>query len=61
MSILSNREIICECGETFEKNLWSAVSVSDNPELKEYYTEKISERKSIITFESRMAEIEKIL
>ena len=35
MSILSNREIICECGETFETNLWSAVSVSDNPELKE--------------------------
>jgi len=35
MSILSNREIVCECGETFETNLWSAVSVSDNPELKE--------------------------
>lgn len=35
--------------------------VLDNPELKEFYTNKISERKSIITFESRMAEIEKIL
>lgn len=35
MSILTNSEIICECGETFETELWKAVSVSDDPELKD--------------------------
>jgi len=35
MSISSNCEIICDCGETFEAELWTAVSVSDNPELKD--------------------------
>ena len=35
MSILSGREITCSCGHVFEASLWSAVSVSENPELKE--------------------------
>ena len=35
MSILSSREITCNCGHVFEASLWSAVSVSENPELKE--------------------------
>lgn len=35
--------------------------VLDNPALRDEFTKKISKRKSIINFESRMAEIEKIL
>ena len=35
MSILNLEEITCPCGEVFEAELLSAVSVSDNPELKE--------------------------
>jgi hypothetical protein len=35
MSILNLEEIKCSCGETFEAELLSAISVSDNPELKE--------------------------
>ncbi|MDD3922152.1 MAG: CpXC domain-containing protein [Endomicrobiaceae bacterium] len=38
MSISSNCEIICDCGETFEAELWKAVNVSDNPEIKELIT-----------------------
>ena len=35
MSILSNCEIKCSCGETFEAELWKAVNVFDDPDLKE--------------------------
>lgn len=35
MSISSLEEIKCPCGEVFEAELLSAISVSDNPELKE--------------------------
>ena len=35
MSILSNCEITCSCGETFEAELWKAVNVFDDPDLKE--------------------------
>lgn len=35
MSILSNCEITCHCGEVFEAELWTAVSISENPELKD--------------------------
>ncbi|MDR1940714.1 MAG: CpXC domain-containing protein [Endomicrobium sp.] len=35
MSISNLEEITCSCGETFEAELISAISVSDNPELKE--------------------------
>ena len=35
MSISSIEEIKCPCGEVFEAELLSAISVSDNPELKE--------------------------
>ena len=35
MSILSNCEIKCSCGETFEAELWKAINVFDDPDLKE--------------------------
>lgn len=35
MSISNLEEITCPCGEVFEAELLSAISVSDNPELKE--------------------------
>lgn len=35
MSILSNCEITCSCKETFEAELWKAVNVFDDPDLKE--------------------------
>lgn len=35
MSISNLEEIKCPCGEVFEAELLSAISVSDNPELKE--------------------------
>lgn len=35
MSILSNCEIKCGCGETFEAELWKAVNVFDDPDLKD--------------------------
>ncbi|MDR3049923.1 MAG: CpXC domain-containing protein [Elusimicrobiota bacterium] len=35
MSISNTEEIKCSCGETFEAELLSAISVFDNPELKE--------------------------
>ncbi len=35
MSILSNSEITCHCGDVFEADIWTAVSVSENPELKD--------------------------
>jgi len=35
MSISNIEEIKCPCGEVFEAELLSAISVSDNPELKE--------------------------
>jgi hypothetical protein len=35
MSISSYEEIKCPCGEVFEAELLSAISVADNPELKE--------------------------
>ena len=35
MSILSNCEIKCSCGETFEAEIWKAVNVFDDPDLKE--------------------------
>ncbi|MDD5020946.1 MAG: CpXC domain-containing protein [Endomicrobiaceae bacterium] len=35
MSILSNCEITCHCGEVFGAELWTAVSISENPELKD--------------------------
>jgi hypothetical protein len=35
MSILSNCEITCHCAEVFEAELWTAVSISENPELKD--------------------------
>lgn len=35
MSILSNCEIKCSCGETFEAEVWKAVNVFDDPDLKE--------------------------
>jgi len=35
MSIFNLEEINCPCGEVFEAELLSAISVSDNPELKE--------------------------
>ena len=38
MSILSSSEITCHCGEVFEADLWTAVSISENPELKDIIT-----------------------
>ena len=35
MSILSNCEITCSCGETFEAEVWKAVNVFDDPDLKD--------------------------
>lgn len=35
--------------------------VLDNPELREYYKNKIMERKSIITYQERIREIEKLI
>ena len=35
MSILSNCEIKCNCGETFEAEVWKAVNVFDDPDLKD--------------------------
>jgi hypothetical protein len=35
MSIANLEEIKCPCGEAFEAELLSAISISDNPELKE--------------------------
>lgn len=35
MSILSNCEIKCSCGETFEAELWKAVNIFDDPDLRE--------------------------
>lgn len=35
MSILSNCEIKCNCGETFEAELWKAVNVFDDPDLRD--------------------------
>ena len=35
MSILSNCEIKCSCGETFEAEVWKAVNIFDDPDLKE--------------------------
>lgn len=35
MSILSSCEITCSCGETFEFEIWKAVNVFDDPDLKE--------------------------
>ncbi len=35
MSILSNCEIKCSCGEIFEAELWKAINVFDDPDLKE--------------------------
>lgn len=35
MSILTNCEIKCHCGETFEAELWKAVNVFDDPDLRE--------------------------
>ena len=35
MSISNLEEITCPCGEVFEAELLSAISVGDNPELKE--------------------------
>ena len=35
--------------------------VLDNPELHEYYKNKIIERKSIITYQERIKEIEKLI
>ena len=35
MSILSNCEITCSCTETFEAEIWKAVNVFDDPDLKE--------------------------
>jgi len=35
MSILSNCEVKCSCGETFEAELWKAVNVFDDPDLKD--------------------------
>ena len=35
MSILSNCEIKCSCGETFEAEVWKAVNVFDDPDLKD--------------------------
>lgn len=34
MSILSTCEIKCSCDEVFESELWKAVSISDDPDLK---------------------------
>jgi len=38
MSVLTSCEITCDCGETFEAELWKAVNVSDNPEVKDLIT-----------------------
>ena len=35
MSILSTCEIKCSCGETFEAELWKAVNVFDDPDLRD--------------------------
>lgn len=35
MSILTNCEIKCHCGEKFEADLWKAVNVFDDPDLRE--------------------------
>ncbi len=35
MSILTNCEIKCTCGEKFEAELWKAVNVFDDPDLRE--------------------------
>ena len=35
MSILSTCEIKCSCGEIFEAELWKAVNVFDDPDLKD--------------------------
>ena len=35
--------------------------VLDDPELREYYKNKIMERKSIITYQERIREIEKLI
>lgn len=35
MSILSNCEITCSCKETFEAELWKAINVFDDPDLKD--------------------------
>ena len=34
MSILSTCEVKCSCDEVFESELWKAVSISDDPDLK---------------------------
>ena len=35
MSILTNCEIKCDCGEKFEAEVWKAVNIFDDPDLKE--------------------------
>ncbi|MBR3628537.1 MAG: hypothetical protein IKN42_06820 [Elusimicrobia bacterium] len=35
MSILSNCEITCSCGKTFEAEVWKAVNIFDDPDLKD--------------------------
>ena len=45
MSILSNCEITCSCGETFEAEIWKAVNVFDDPDLKEKGKKFVSESK----------------